>query len=372
MSDTLRRALGGIRLDGQMVLFERVDDATYQASVAVGGTSLPVRLRTLAANPAHDPSQPNPTDQELIGVSWQVVAPHDLDPAVLTDTGAPTPTLAQALNAANSNPTGAWALTVEGSDTQPGVLCQAALPAELADGQTLSVMVESTRQIVQWSGDLLGRLCRVGPWIYQDWSLAQRASQGRRYTAGQARQRLEMGQAITVLVGDPERPTTVLQITKGGALLTTSFLDLKLRPWLRFEYTRIDELAPEQDEPAAQEDLGEAAASDAEAQPQPQAMLLTSSTMHTYYEPLAPSALSASRGAPPPHRAAQATQPSTTVSYLLQRDGTYTTSQTSFTREGKVDQQQSAHGQLSAQALHQGLLPDPEFGQWGPFLRRQR
>ncbi len=392
MSDTLRLALGGIRLDQAMVLFDRLDEGSYRCGVDVGGLTLSVELTALPPNPAHTPGQANPWDQEMIALRWLVVGHDDLDPGVLTEAGSPTLAMAQALNNANTSPGGSWSFS---GQPCPSLTYQAVLPATLATGANLSLLLELSRQAVHTGADLLGRLCRVGPWVYRDWSWEAREPVGHSIPAHQARARLEAGRSLTLLVGSPDRPTTVMQIGQGGQFISTSFLDQRLRPWLRYEYVRVGQppaveevevadgsgepdddstTAPfEQTTPAFAATSPFADNDDEQAHSAgPYGMLLRASTMHAYHDPVTPSALAASRGAAPARKAAQGIQPSVTIGYSLDLDGFTTTTRTTFNRQGKITDRQFTPGHLDPATVEASLLPVPDFGAWSPFLRRQR
>lgn len=373
MSESLRRALGGLRLDDAMVLFEHVDQATYRCTVPVGGMDLPVLVGALPGNPGVEPGNPNLSDRELITVAWLVVSAQDLDPVALSADGSgPSTAMATALNSANAAPGATWALapsvgvgaagltTADFEAAGPSLWCHASVFTEVASAEVVTALLQQSRFCVHHRGDLLARLCRLGPWTYRQWSWTDRAPDGSRLSTLQARRRFETGQPLHLLVGDPLRPTTVLEVLEGGTRLRTSFLDATLRPWLRYEYDSV-------------EGAGEAE--------QAQAMVLATSTMHTYYDagplpsPVA-SALAASRGAPPPHKARQQAhdqqfQPQASTTYRLDADGSYVTTRALFTREGLLTDRQISRGRLGPEALSAAQLPPLEFGAWHPYLRRQ-
>ncbi len=164
--------------------------------------------------------------------------------------------------------------------------------------------------------------------FYRDWNLAYGEPNGIPYTSDEAEQRFVAGVPITLIVGDVDTPTIVLQIMLAGRLVKVTWLDRLRRPELHYVYAVREE-------------------------PWPQNKLLLERVRITRYQ----------HEEQPPDA-----DPSYIEEYVFQPDGTFWGSRGSA--EGI--EREETRGQLDHEQLRRQVEAIPSFGSWQALLRRDR
>lgn len=163
--------------------------------------------------------------------------------------------------------------------------------------------------------------------VYRDWSLPYGRPKGESYEEAVARQRFDSGQSFGLVVGDPDAPSLVAAIHRQGRVIHVTWLDDLLRQEFAYVFT------VREDQPSWPQDL----------------VLLEQSHLYVYDDDRRP----------PKH------EHSWIESYHFHPDGRIYGSRGPVVGDREVMQTTLPVDQLQTERV-------PAFGEWEPFLRRER